>query len=229
MERFHSLDDDICNATIYSLIDFKELNTEVGSLAWSLIAMKPLLASTSSTTHHDSIVDQDSIEFFESRQLPRSIYWSCLTGVVLLLLSLAFYVYGGTVACLHKTSAGNEEQRILLVDYGNKVRSNLAITYTPRRLMWNQLATAFPFAFALVVGNTLKQVAAYKLERGVNLRFLEQITRSLSVGSMISTQILPFVLLISWPSSFFLSGIFLLSRVSCVFKSSWLALKLCHV
>ena len=77
-----------------------------------------------------------------------------------------------------------------------------------------------------MVGNTLKQVAAYKLERGVNLRFLEQITRSLSVGSMISTQILPFVLLISWPSSFFLSGIFLLSRVSRVFKSSWLALKL---
>ena len=52
------------------------------------------------------------------------------------------------------------------------------------------LATAFPFAFAIVVGNALKRISALKLKRGTTVGFLEQMTGSLSVGSTVATQLL---------------------------------------
>jgi hypothetical protein len=71
-----------------------------------------------------------------------------------------------------------------------------------------QLATAFPFAFAIVVGTAIKQLAAWKLEQGASLGFLEQVLGSLSVGSTLATQlcfrrinILALILLASWSLS----------------------------
>lgn len=67
------------------------------------------------------------------------------------------------------------------------------MTYTISQTLntnYGQLATAFPFIFALIVGNTLKQISNWKLERGTTVGFLEQMTGSLSVGSTVATQLL---------------------------------------
>lgn len=53
-----------------------------------------------------------------------------------------------------------------------------------------QLSTAFPFAFALVVGSTIKTISAWKLEQGATLGFLEQMIGSQSVGGTVTTQLL---------------------------------------
>ena len=55
---------------------------------------------------------------------------------------------------------------------------------------YTQLATAFPFVFALIIGNTLKQFSGWELEQGTTVGFLEQMTGSLSVGSYVATQLL---------------------------------------
>lgn len=63
--------------------------------------------------------------------------------------------------------------------------------YLGHRSNWltrTQLATAFPFIFSLIVGRALRQLAAWKLERSISLRSLEQLMGSQTLPSAVATQ-----------------------------------------
>ncbi|KAL2070798.1 hypothetical protein VTL71DRAFT_13824 [Oculimacula yallundae] len=138
----------------------------------NLLARKPVTSSARSKATLSSEITPLSISSGTAQPLRKSRWWNILSGLVLLALCLPFFAFAGTAWRLRNTEVKDEVQRLRLVNFGNK------------------LATAFPFVFALVVGNTLKQLASWRLERGTSVGFLEQMTGSLSVGGTIATQLL---------------------------------------
>ena len=61
------------------------------------------------------------LEAVESRALSQKTVWNCLKGVILAAFAIPFFVYGFTAWHLHNTPVTNEEQWLMLDDFGNKV------------------------------------------------------------------------------------------------------------
>ncbi|CZR62297.1 uncharacterized protein PAC_12194 [Phialocephala subalpina] len=138
----------------------------------SLIPRKPVPKSSSRTSdcseNETAVASRDPAP----RPLSQTTSSACLKGLLLISLTVPFFVYGGTTWHLHNTPVKDEEQWLVLKYFGNK------------------LSTTFPFAFAIVVGSAIKQISSWKLERGATLGFLEQMIGSQSVGATVTTQLL---------------------------------------
>ncbi|PMD34426.1 hypothetical protein L207DRAFT_638916 [Hyaloscypha variabilis F] len=95
--------------------------------------------------------------------------WKCLINILLTLVPLAIFAFAGRIAGFH--------QRPTVPLELDRLQSTIKIC-----------ATLFPLVFAAIIGRTLAKIAAWKLEKGVRLQTLEQLTCSRTVFSSITTQ-----------------------------------------
>ncbi|KAI9819460.1 MAG: hypothetical protein M1827_006908 [Pycnora praestabilis] len=156
---------------------------------------KPLGPRTSQSTKlDDDSTKEESINKTQAVQpqpLQRGHIWilDIVTSISMIAITLPLFAFAFVVHRLNNKT----------VDEGHwKTLHDIA----------NKLATIFPIIFALVIGRTIRKIAAWKLERGARLHSLEQLMGSLTVGSTVTTQIslvclnvLALLLIITWSLS----------------------------
>ncbi|PVH73848.1 hypothetical protein DL98DRAFT_659162 [Cadophora sp. DSE1049] len=184
---------DICqNTSSYTnLIDPSEdiADKEDQSSLRPTVRRKPVPGQTCSSAHgyHLSTRSDET-----PLRLKHCYCRDILMAVILSLLTIPFFVYGGFAWYLHGKDVYEWEiiSHQQVFNYGKK------------------LATAFLYIFSLIVGRCWSQLAAWKLERSISVSSLEQMIGTPTLTSAVATQfwirrinILSLVLLGTWSLS----------------------------
>lgn len=150
----------------YEELDLGDESSSLRPIIDRKLTPSPEPAPTFEPTHP---VNGGFLNSTAARPLPQQQWWRPAICLLLGLLSVPFYVFCGFAWHYHDCPVESKDQSGMLNSFGNK------------------LVTAFPFVFSLVVGHTMRQVGAWKLELGITLGSLKQVMGSLALGFTIIT------------------------------------------